>query len=96
MKTATDIMAESGAEGFLPATSRRLRLPYGGGSGQKIFVSDGTLPLPVKLAAVTISQEKRYFLALAEEVRASMAFNLDIQLCIDRSVQSAAAAAVTG
>jgi hypothetical protein len=35
MKTATDIMAESGAMGFLPATSRRLRLPYGGG-GQKI------------------------------------------------------------
>jgi hypothetical protein len=96
MKTATDIMAESGADGFLPATSRRLRLPYGGGGGQKVFVSDGTLPLPVKLAAVTVSQEKRFFLALAEEVRASMAFNLDIQLCIDRSVQPVAAAGSTG
>jgi hypothetical protein len=96
MKTATDIMAESGAEGFMPATSRRFRLPHGGGGGQKIFVSDGSLPLPVKLAATTASQEKRYFLALAEEVRAGMAFNLDIQLCIDRSVQPAAAAGGAG
>jgi hypothetical protein len=49
---ANDILAETGGSGFEPATSSRYRLPHNGGiSGEteRIWLSDGKVPLPLKV-----------------------------------------------
>jgi hypothetical protein len=48
----------------------------------------GSLVLPVNVAPATVSQEKKFYKSLTDELRAGLAFNLGTEVCMDRSVQA--------
>jgi hypothetical protein len=101
LNVATELLAEAEVGGYMPAMVARYRLPHNGGGGGrqeqfKIWVSDGVLSLPVQVAPATISQEKKYYLALIDELKAGLAINLDTEVCMDRSVLAHVAATSGG
>jgi hypothetical protein len=90
---ANDILAETGGSGYEPATSSRYWLPHNGGNGEteRIWISDGKVPLPLKVAPVTISLEKKFYEALVGELRSGMAIDIDPEACMDRTIPAPAA-----
>jgi hypothetical protein len=91
---ANDILAESGEAGFSRASSSRYRLPHNGGSGsdtERNWLSDGKVPLPVKVKPVSITQEKKFYTTLVAELRTGLAINIDPEADMDRIIEDAAA-----
>jgi hypothetical protein len=92
---ANEILLDAGTGGPQPAINLRHRLPaYGGGA--KLWVIEGLTGLPDHLQPASVAQEKELYDALAGELRAGLALDIEPEPCLDRAVREAVGAAGGG
>jgi hypothetical protein len=92
------IIQETGEGGRQVPTAARYRLPAraDGNGGTAMWVTDGLVRLPRRVRAPSAAQEKDFYAALANELRAGLALNVELEPSFDRAVREGATAAAMG
>jgi hypothetical protein len=92
------ISQETGEGGRQVPTSARYRLPASadGSGGTAMWFTDGLVRLPRRVRAPSAAQEKDFYDALVNELRAGLALNVELEPSFDRTVREGATAAAMG